>query len=365
LKYNTHQHEYRFLHRDGHYVWLRDELRLVRDEEGKPIEIIGYFADISDIKQTQETLKRQLAAIEAAIDGIAIMQGDTYLYLNQAHLELFGYESPQELVGKTWKLLYSQHELERFEREVFPVLGRDRAWEGEAIAMRKDGSTFAEGLSLTLTDDGLLICVCRDISDRKHIEAQLAESEAKFRRLVEEANDLIWSSEPDGILTYVSPQFKTMFGWDESAWIGKPLIYLVHRDDRPLLVTGYRKNIKFGKKSSDYEFRLRHRDGNYVWARSSATPVINAEGELISIQGILSDISDRKQAELARESSEIRFRRVFESSVSGMIFADFQGNIIDANDRFLQMVGYTREELDAGLIHWDAMTPPEYPTLMF
>ena len=127
FEHNTHQHEYRFLHRDGHYVWLRDELRLLRDIEGKPIEIIGYFADISDIKQTQETLKRQLAAIEAAIDGIAIMQGDTYLYLNQAHLELFGYESPQELLGKTWQLLYSPEELERFEREVFPVLGRDRA----------------------------------------------------------------------------------------------------------------------------------------------------------------------------------------------------------------------------------------------
>jgi PAS domain S-box-containing protein len=99
--------------------------------KASPTEIVGYFADISDLKQTQETLKRQLAAIEAAIDGIAIMQGDTYLYLNQAHLELFGYESPQELVGKTWKLLYSQHELERFEREVFPVpgaiaLGRER-----------------------------------------------------------------------------------------------------------------------------------------------------------------------------------------------------------------------------------------------
>ncbi|MEG3929010.1 MULTISPECIES: PAS domain S-box protein [unclassified Microcoleus] len=360
FEHNTHQHEYRFLHRDGHYVWLRDELRLLRDIEGKPIEIVGYFADISDIKQTEETLKIQLAAIEAAIDGIAIMQGETYLYVNQAHLTLFGYEHPQELLGKTWKLLYSQQELERFEREVFPVLGRDRAWEGEAIATRKDGSTFAEGLSLTVTEDGLLICVCRDISDRKQIEAQLAESEAKFRRLVEGANDLIWSCEPDGILTYLSPQFKTMFGWDESEWIGKPFSSLVHPDDRPLVVTDYRENIKFGKKSSDYEFRVRHRDGNYVWVRSSPTPVINAEGELISIQGILSDISDRKQAELARESSEIRFRRVFESSVSGMIFADFQGNIIDANDRFLQMVGYTREELNAGLIHWDAMTPPEY-----
>ncbi|UNU21583.1 PAS domain S-box protein [Microcoleus vaginatus PCC 9802] len=360
FEYNTHQHEYRFLHHDGHYVWLRDELRVVRDEEGCPTEIIGYFADISDVKQTEETLKIQLAAIEAAIDGIAIMQGDTYLYLNQAHLELFGYEHPQELLGKTWQLLYSPEELERFEREVFPVLGRDRAWQGEAIGTRKDGSTFAEGLSLTLTENGLLICVCRDISDRKQIEAELAESEAKFRRLVEGANDLIWSCEPDGILTYVSPQFKTMFGWDESAWIGKSFIYLVHPDDRSLVVTDYRENIKSGKKSSDYEFRHRHRDGNYVWVRSSATPVINAEGELISIQGILSDISDRKEAEIARESSEIRFRRVFESSVSGMIFADFQGNIIDANDRFLQMVGYTREELDAGLIHWDAMTPPEY-----
>jgi PAS domain S-box-containing protein len=360
FEHNTHQHEYRFLHRDGHYVWLRDELRLLRDIEGKPIEIVGYFADISDIKQTQETLKRQLAAIEAAIDGIAIMQGDSYLYLNQAHLELFGYESPEELVGKTWKSLYSQQELERFEREVFPVLERDRAWEGETIARRKDGSTFAEGLSLTLTDDGLFICVCRDISDRKQIEAELAESEAKFRRLVEGVNDLIWSGEPDGILTYLSPQFKTMFGWDERAWVGESFLHLVHPDDRPLLVTYYRENIKFGKKSSDYEFRLRHREGNYVWVRSSATPVINAEGQLIGIQGILSDISDRKQAELARESSEIRFRRVFESSVSGMIFADFQGNILDANDRFLQMVGYTREELNAGLIHWGAMTPPEY-----
>ena len=360
FEYDTHQHEYRFLHRDGYYVWIRDAMRLVRDEQGRPTEIVGYFADISDVKQTEETLKIQLAAIEAAIDGIAIIQGDTYLYVNQAHLELFGYERPEEILGKSWKLLYSQQELERFEREVFPVLGRDRAWQGEAIALRKDGSTFAEGLSLTLTDDGLLICVCRDISDRKQIEAQLAESEAKFRRLVEGVNDLIWSCEPDGILTYVSPQFKTMFGWEEGAWIGKSFIYLVHPDDRPLVVTGYRENIKFGKKSSDYEFRHRHRDGNYVWVRSSATPVINAEGELISIQGILSDISDRKQAELARESSEMRFRRVFDSSVSGMMFADFQGKITDANDRFLQMVGYSREELNAGMIHWDAMTPPEY-----
>jgi len=182
FEHDNHQHEYRFLHHDGHYIWMRDELRLVRDEQGIPTEIVGYFADISDLKRAESALKRQLAAIEAAIDGIAIIQEDGYLYLNQAHLELFGYDRPIELLGKSWKLLYSTEELERLEREVFPVLGRDRAWQGEAIATRKDGSTFAEELSLTLTEDELLICVCRDISDRKQYEAKLQQSNQELIR---------------------------------------------------------------------------------------------------------------------------------------------------------------------------------------
>jgi len=124
-------------------------------------------------QRAEVAMRQQLAAIEAAIDGIGILQGDTYLYANQAHLKLFGYECSEELVGQTWKVLYSPEEAERFEREILPILARDRAWQGEAIATRKDGSTFAEGLSLTLTEDGLLICVCRDISELKQVQEQI------------------------------------------------------------------------------------------------------------------------------------------------------------------------------------------------
>ena len=127
-------------------------------------------------KQAEVLIKRQLAAIEAAIDGIAILQDDAYLYLNQAHLDLFGYEEDEELIGKTWRQLYSPTEVDRFEREVFPVLGNDRAWQGEAIATRKDGSTFTQGVSLTLTDDGLLISVCRDISELKRTQALITHN---------------------------------------------------------------------------------------------------------------------------------------------------------------------------------------------
>ncbi len=124
-------------------------------------------------KQAEITVKQQITAIEAAFDGISILQKETYLYVNQAHLELFGYNDPKELVGESWRQLYPPEEIERLESEIFPIIMRERAWQGEAIASRKDGSVFIQGLSLTLTEDELLICVSQDISDLKKAQEQI------------------------------------------------------------------------------------------------------------------------------------------------------------------------------------------------
>ncbi|MEO1094286.1 MAG: EAL domain-containing protein [Cyanobacteria bacterium J06638_28] len=121
-------------------------------------------------------IKQQFAAIEAAIDGISILQNGVYLYVNQAHLKLFGYEHADELVGQSWECLYSSDECRRFEQEILPQLTYGQGWQGEAIATRKDGSTFTQGVSLTLTEDQLLICVCRDISDLKQAQALIAHN---------------------------------------------------------------------------------------------------------------------------------------------------------------------------------------------
>ncbi|MDF0553338.1 PAS domain S-box protein [Kamptonema sp. UHCC 0994] len=148
-----------------------------------PTYILALIQDITDRKENEQAMIQQLAAIEAAIDGIGIIQGDKYIYVNQSHVELFGYQHPEELVGKSWKSFYPPEELERLEQEVFPMLENDRAWQGEAIAIRKDGSTFTEGVSKTITDNGLLICVCRDISDRKQAELKL-QQQAEQERLL-------------------------------------------------------------------------------------------------------------------------------------------------------------------------------------
>lgn len=72
------------------------------------------------------------------------------------------------------------------------------------------------------------------------------------------------------------------------------------------------------------------------------------------------DITERKRAQEALQESEARFRRLFESNIIGIMFANLSGNITMANNAFLQMVGYTQEELHAGQVRWDEMTPAEY-----
>ncbi|MBD2184265.1 PAS domain S-box protein [Planktothrix sp. FACHB-1375] len=199
-----------------------------------------------------------------------------------------------------------------------------------------------------------------DISARKQIEAELANSEAKYRGLVEGANDTIWLSDINKTLIYLSPQFKKLFGWDANEWIGKPFTDLVHPDDLPFIETDRKQNIELSKKSNNVEFRHRHRDGHYVWVRTSATPIHSDEGQVIGVQGILSDISELKQAEIALQTSENRFRQVFTSNIVGVMFTDFSGQIFDANDRFLEIIGYTREDLNAERINWINLTPIEH-----
>jgi PAS domain S-box-containing protein len=133
------------------------------------------------LKKIEDTLQERLNVVEAAIDGIALLnENNEYTYLNQSHLALFGYRNSKELLGKSWHELYSPEEIKRFESEVFPILQEKKSWQGEACGKRKDGRQFIEEVSLTLTEDRKIICVCRDISENKKYQALLDETNTKL-----------------------------------------------------------------------------------------------------------------------------------------------------------------------------------------
>jgi PAS domain S-box-containing protein len=177
--------------KNGNFYWIDNTIVPFLNEQNKPIQYLSISTDITSRKQIEEALyksnkllEQQLAAIESANDGIAILdlQGD-YIYINQAYLSLFGYEKPEELLGKTWHIFYDDHEIKRFQNEVFPLFYQEKKWRGEAIAKRKDGANFTEEISLTLIENIGIVCVCQDISDRKKNEENIMKSLAKEKEL--------------------------------------------------------------------------------------------------------------------------------------------------------------------------------------
>ena len=148
-------------------------------------------------RQVDIRLKQHLTAFEAAIDGIAILQSGTFIYSNHSYLQLFGFDYADELAGKSWRCLYSPEMVQRFESEVFPHLGIELAWQGEAIATRKNGSTFVQEISLTLAEDGVMVAVCRDITERKQDEVHLKQLNAELLRSNQELGQFAYVASHD------------------------------------------------------------------------------------------------------------------------------------------------------------------------
>lgn len=363
--------EWTHIRKDGSRFPVLVSVTALHDLQGKIIGYLGIGKDITQSKQAElerEKLLQELSAFKLGLDQAAIVSitniEGVITYVNDRFCEISSY-SRDQLLGKTHRLINSGYHHPRFFKQLWRTIIQGKVWRGEICNRTKNGDFYWVDSTIVpfLDSQGKpfqYLGIRFDISDRKKIEAELAKSEAQFRGLVEGANDVIWSFDLDGLYTYLSPQFETLFGWKPSEWIGKSFVDLVHPDDLEILIKNNHQYILAGEISHNFEIRHLHRDGHYVWVRISATAIKNEQGTIIGRQGILSDISDLKQAEIGLQASENRFRRVFASNIVGMMFTDFSGQIIDANDRFLEITGYSREDLNNHRINWAAITPPEH-----
>jgi PAS domain S-box-containing protein len=257
------------------------------------------FRDITEHKRIEAALQQQAAAIQASIDGIAILDSNqTYTYLNESHAKIFGYDNAEELVGKSWRVLYSEAERKRSEQEILPKLSLTGQWRGEVFGRRRDGSEFPQEVSLSATQDGGLICVVRDISDRKLAEEALQQSELKFRRLFENSQVGIFRTRiEDGLFVDANQRCLELLGYSTAEEvIGRKYAteFYVNLGDRERML----RELLARGKANNYELQVWRRDGTTFWALYSTQ--LNAEENCLD--GVITDISDRKQAEDALKS---------------------------------------------------------------
>ncbi|WP_268899097.1 bacterio-opsin activator domain-containing protein [Haloarcula rubra] len=136
--------------------------------------VAGNAETALDRLESERTERRRSAAVEAANDGIAILDKDAeFVYVNPAYADIFDYEDRETLVQQGWQELLDGDSVERMQTEVIPSVTDAGAWRGELTGIRRDGSAVDLGVALTRLDEGGYVNVCSDISDRKAQERRL------------------------------------------------------------------------------------------------------------------------------------------------------------------------------------------------
>lgn len=181
---------------------------------------------------------------------------------------------------------------------------------------------------------------------KHHMEIKLAESEARYRRLAINAPDIIFRYEisPEMKLTYINPAVETITGYTpEDCYADPTLMFdMIHPDDKGLMANYMQSsNLPNGALFA----RWVGKDQVVRWMESRLIPIMDASGQMIAVEGITRDISERKRAEDVLRESENKFRSVIENASDGIALIDAQGHVVEWNQALEQMTGLTRAEV--------------------
>lgn len=282
---------------------------LLKQSELSRQTLLSLLEDQKHIESAlRESEEKYRSLVERANDGIVVVQDNLIKFANPQLSQLLGY-SIEEVIGTPYTNYIAPEELplvkDRYTRR---MRGESVPPRYETKLIRKDGTVVDVELNAGIAPyEGKPadLVFIRDITERKQAEKALKESEARFRRLAENAQDLIYRYEfsPKRGFTYVSPIATAMTGYTPEEHYADPDLGLkiVHPDDRPILEQYFQNQGVFQKPIT---LRWVRKDGQILWTEQRNVPVYNEKGNLVAIEGIARDITERKKAEelLQRET---------------------------------------------------------------
>ena len=331
--------------------------------------VLGFIVlvhDVTEEKKASEKLRLQGRVLESMSEGVSVADEEGFIvYTNPTEERMYGYE-PGELIGRhiSSQSGYESGSGNRVADEVLQALKSKGRWSGTTRDKRKDGTPFyVRSQITTLNLDGRthFVCVQGDITDELRAQEAIKENEVRLRAVVEQAPMAIAMLDREMKYVAASRRWYGDFDLGQSNVIGKSH-YEIFPETPQRLKTIHRRCLAGATERADEEKFVRA-DGADGWIRWEIQPWYVRQGEIGGIIVYSEDISDRKTSEIEIRRSELRFRRIFESQCFGIVFWNASGEILDANDKFLSLVGYTREDLKCGTIDWKEMTAPEFQHL--
>lgn len=185
-----------------------------------------------------------------------------------------------------------------------------------------------------------------------HSSLKAEKSFDEFRLFVETIPQMVWIGNADDSIEYLNQRWHEYTSSSKEWSQEEDRLRYYHPEDRPEVQSCWQKALQ-SKQAYEIAARLRNgQTGEYRWFLECATPQRNAQGQVIRWFGTYTDIHDKKLKEEALQMSSGRFRKLFASKFIGIVIGDLPGNLFEANDAFLLMVGYTREDLSDRAFNW-------------
>jgi PAS domain S-box-containing protein len=189
---------------------------------------------------------------------------------------------------------------------------------------------------------------------------KLTASEKRLRALMEGAHDCIFVVDAEGRICDVNPATERFLGRSRAKLMSVPIHQFMHSADRDRTKEQFASFLRTGHFFIEAR-RFERPDGSVVMGDISAS-IVETEGVKV-VFGIMRDVTEKVRAEEALRLSEARFTRLAESGIVGIAVADVLGTLLEVNDAYLQMLGYSREDFAAGQMAWSDLTPSEWRNL--
>ena len=314
--------------------------------EGGGPWLLSIFRDVSERKRAAQELTYARNLLTALMDNIPDHiyfkdKESRFLRVSRSQANQFGLRAPEEAIGKTDFDYFSKAHAQKAYNDEQDIIRSGIAKIGlEEKETWPDGrESWVSTTKVPLQDvHGEIIGtfgISRDITDRKQTERELL----RFRLGIERSGEIIFITDPNGVIVYVNPAFETTYGFHKEEVLGKTPRILKSG------VVSHKQYVQFwdtllAKEITTIELVNKAKDGRLIDIEATANPILDSNGAIIGFLAVQRDITARKLAQKALAESEERFRGLFENASIGIYRTTPNGEIVLANPALVQMLGY-------------------------
>ncbi len=346
---------------DGTLTWIStDSVPLFHAGEQRPYAVVTSSTDITDLRRAageveksqaehRESERRLLAILEGiALVGVILDSDGRVTFCNDFLLDHTDW-TRDEVLGRNWFDLFLPPDVREPVRGIFLesiATGEIPSHYENEIVTRSGGRRLVAWNNTVLRDaTGHAVSVAsigEDVTDARRAEDELLSSRERYRALVENISDVIFTLDLQGTFTYVSPAIERLAGYTTDEVEDTPFSRFVHPDDRVGLAGAFAKTA--AGISAAHEFRVLDKTGAVRWVVVRSSPV-SGRGIPPGITGVMSDITERKQAEEAERASEARYRLLAEHTTDLVWLTDMNMRVTYQSPSSERLRGFTAQEL--------------------